>query len=149
MPKSVLQAAVDHDGKGTPLSLSGRGIGNGRPGVFRLLRGLLDVFDREVGSDDRLLMRRQGFPDAHQRSVRARSDTGLTEIRVWGTKRESVDLLVQRSQGVYIVADDLEVLNGHLEILPCAGEQRSIELSHVRPLRLWPCARPMLGSARF
>ena len=33
LPQSVLHVALDHDCKGAPLSLSGRGIGNGRTGV--------------------------------------------------------------------------------------------------------------------
>ena len=41
--------------------------------------------------------------------------TGLSEIGVWATKRESVDALVQRSQGVYIVADDSQVVTAILK----------------------------------
>ena len=34
----------------------------------------------------------------------------------WGAKRETVHAFVEHSQGFYIVADDLQVVNGHLEI---------------------------------
>src|SRR5688572_10839580 len=56
-------------------------------------------------------MRRQGLPDAHQSSVRSSCHTGLPEIGVWGTKRETVHALVERGQGVHVVADDLQVVN--------------------------------------
>jgi hypothetical protein len=49
-------------------------------------------------------------------SVRSSRYTGLPEVGVWGTERETMHALVERSQGVYIVADDLQVVNGHLEI---------------------------------
>src|SRR5918996_124409 len=97
----MLHVALNHDCKGAPLSLLRRWIGNGRAGVLGFLHCLLDVFDREVGSYDRLLMRRQGLPNAHQSSVRSSRHTGLPKIGVWGTKRETVDALVKRSQGVY------------------------------------------------
>ena len=116
MPQAVLHAAVDHDCKGAPLSLSGRGIGDGCAGVLGFLHRLLDVFDREVGSHDRLFMRRQWLPDAHESSVRSSRHTRLSEIGVWGAERQTVHTLVERSQGVYVVAHDLQVVNSHLEI---------------------------------
>src|SRR5688500_15015847 len=80
LPEPVFQAALDHDCEGPPLSLSSRRIGDGRAAFLGLLHGLLDVFDREVGPHDRLLMRGQGLPDAHQSSVRSCRDSGLPEI---------------------------------------------------------------------
>jgi hypothetical protein len=50
------------------------------------------------------------------KGFRSSRHTGLPEIGVWGTKRETVHALVERSQGVYVVADDLQVVNGHLEL---------------------------------
>ena len=103
----MLHVALNHDCKRPPLSLSSRRIGNGRAVLLGLLHGLLDVFDREVTAHDRLFMRGEGLPNAHQSSVRSSRNPGQTQIRVWGTKGEAVHALVEPSQGVYVVADDL------------------------------------------
>jgi hypothetical protein len=66
-------------------------------------------------------MRRQRLADANQSSVRSSRYTGLPEVGVWGTERETMHALVERSQGVYIVADDLQVVNGHLKIPSLIG----------------------------
>jgi hypothetical protein len=79
-----LHVALNYDCKGPPLSLSGRRIGNGRAVLLRLLHCLLDVFDREVTAHDRLFMRGQGLPDAHQSSVRSSRNPGLPQVRVLG-----------------------------------------------------------------
>jgi hypothetical protein len=55
----------------------GRRIGNGRAGILGVLYCLMDVFYGEVGSHDRLLMRRQRLADANQSSVRSSRYTGL------------------------------------------------------------------------
>jgi len=54
------------------------------------------------------------LPDADQGSVRLGRNPSLPEIRVRGAKGEAVYDLVELSQGVYVVADDLQVVNGHL-----------------------------------
>src|SRR5262245_66681772 len=90
LPEPVLHVALDHNGEGAALSLSGRRIGNRRARLLGLLHRVLDVFDRNVGSHDRLLMGRQWLPDAHESSVRSSRDVRLPEIGVWRTKREAV-----------------------------------------------------------
>jgi len=116
LPECVFHASLNYDGKGPPLSLSGRRIGNGSAVFLGSLHGLMDVFDREVGPHDRVLMRGQGLSDAHQRSVRSSRNTGLPQIWVWGTKGETVHALVEPSQRVYVVADDLQIVNDSLRI---------------------------------
>jgi len=116
LPESMFRAALDHDGKGAPLSLPGWGIGNNRAGVLGLLHSVMDVFDREVRPHDRLLMRRQRLPDADQRAVRLRRNSGLPKVGIWGTKGETVQALVQPNQGVNVVADNLQVVNGQRSI---------------------------------
>ena len=116
LPESMFHAALDHNGKGAPLSLAGWGIGNERAGVLGLLHSVMDVCDREVRPHDRLLMRRQRLPDADQRAVRVRRNSGLPKIWVWGAKGETVQTLVQPNQGVNVVADDLQVVNGQRSI---------------------------------
>jgi hypothetical protein len=111
---------LDDDCKRTTLSLSGRRIGDRRAAFLGLPHSLLDVIDLEVGPDDRLLMCGQGLPDSHESSVSSSRNTCLPEIGVWGTKGETVQALVEPSQGVYIVADDLQIVNpnGHLLVAP-------------------------------
>ena len=99
---------MNHDRKSAPPPLLGRRIGNGRAGILGVLHCLMDVFYCEVGSHDRLLMRRQRLADANQSSVRSSRYTGLPEVGVWGTERETMHALIERSQGVDIVADDLQ-----------------------------------------
>src|SRR5688572_22381421 len=92
-----------------------------------------DVFDRKVGSHDRLFMGGQGLADAHQSAVRSGRHTRLPKIGVWRTKRETVDALVQRCQTVDVVADDLEVMNAHLE-MPLywySGRHRPVHATNV------------------
>ena len=59
-------------------------------------------------------MGRQRLPDADQSSVRLARNTGLPEIGVRGTEGEAVHALVEPGQGLYLVADDLQVVNGPL-----------------------------------
>src|SRR5687767_8803571 len=99
LPESVLHVALDHDGKGSPLSLPRRGISDGRAVFLGLLDRQLDVFDREIGPYDRLLMRGQRLADAHEGSVRLSRDAGLPEIGVWGPKGETVHALVEPRKG--------------------------------------------------
>jgi hypothetical protein len=44
-------------------------------------------------------------------------NAGRPEIGLRGTEGEAVHALVERGQAVYVVADDLQVVNGHLEFL--------------------------------
>ena len=113
----MLDASLDNNGKGPPRSLSGRRIGDGGAVFLGPLHGLLDVFHREVRPQARVFVRGQGLPDAHLSSVCARRHTGLPEIGVGGTKGQAVKALIEPRQGVYVVADDLQVVNGHLRIL--------------------------------
>ncbi|HEX2686632.1 MAG TPA: class I SAM-dependent methyltransferase [Kofleriaceae bacterium] len=66
MSSAPIAASGGSPCKGAALPLAGRGISNGRTEVLGFLHRLLDVFDGEVSSCDRLLMRRQRLPDAHQ-----------------------------------------------------------------------------------
>jgi hypothetical protein len=115
LPQSMLHVALNDDRKRPPLPLPGRRIGHGRAVLLRLLHCLLDILDREVVAHDRLFVRGQGLTDAHQASVRSSGNPGLPQVRVRGTKGETVHALVEPGQGVYVGADDLEVMNGHLE----------------------------------
>ena len=104
----MFHVVLDHDCKGALVSLSGWGIANGRAGVRGLLHCLLDVFDREIRPQDRLLMRRQGLPDVDQSCVRLSRNTGLPEIGVWGTEGKAVHALVELSHRVYIDISPIE-----------------------------------------
>ena len=117
MPEPVFHAAVDHDCERALAALAGGGIGNRRAGFLGLLQCLSDVFDRDVGPHDRLLMRRQRLSDADQGSVGVGGNPGQTEIGLLGAEGEPVHALVKLSHGVDVVADDLHVVNGHVGIL--------------------------------
>jgi hypothetical protein len=131
----VFHTTLDDDCKGTTLSLSGRRIGDRRAAFLGLPHRLLYVIDLEVGPNDRLLMSGQGLPDSHESSVSSSRNTCLPEIGVWGTKGETVQALVERSQGVYIVADDLQIvkLNGHLQLPSFGTPQPCVLIEPVLP----------------
>src|SRR5262245_21088429 len=112
-PESMLHVALDHDCKGPPLPLFCRGIGNESARFLGLLHCVLDIIDGEVGSHERLLMRRKGLADAHEGSVRSSRHASPPEIGFRGAKREAVHALVEPNQSVHVVADDLEIVNGH------------------------------------
>jgi hypothetical protein len=116
LPKSVLHVTLDHDCEGAPSSLLGRGIGSDRASFLSLLHCELDVFDLEVGPHDGLLMLGQGHSDAHESAIYSGCDTGLPELRVWGTKRHAVHALLERYQGIRFVGHDLQVVNRHTSI---------------------------------
>src|SRR5687768_17814934 len=103
LPQSMLHVALNHNCKRSPLSLSGRRIGNDGAVLLGLLHCLLDVFHREVTAHDRLFVRGQGLPNAHQRSVRLSRNPGLPQVRVWRTEGETVHALVEPGQDVCLV----------------------------------------------
>lgn len=108
--------------------------GNGRAMLLGHFDRLLEVFDREVGAHDRLFVRGQRLPDAHQRSVRSHRNAGLPDIRVWRAEGETVHALVELNHVIGVVADDLEVVSGHLWISAC-GEplhHRGHRVANVR-----------------
>src|SRR5688572_22389806 len=110
----MLHVALNDDCKGAPLSLLRRRIGNGRAVLLGVLHCLLDVVDREVTAHDRLFVRGQGLPDTNESSVCSSRNPGLSQVRVRRTKGETVDAMVEPGEGFYVVADDLQVVNGQV-----------------------------------
>lgn len=86
VPESVFRVALDHDGKGAVVALTGGGMRNHRAGLLGRFHRLVDVLDLEVGPHDRLLMSRQRPADADQAAVPPARHPCLPEVGIRGTK---------------------------------------------------------------
>jgi hypothetical protein len=64
------------------LSQSSRGIGDSRAMFLGLFHSLLDVFDRDVGPHDRVLVCGEGLSDAHQSPTCSSRNSEVPEIGV-------------------------------------------------------------------
>jgi hypothetical protein len=106
------------------------GIGNRRARLPSLFHYVLDVFDREVRPHDRLLIRRQRIPDPDEGAVCLGCNPGLPKIGAREAKGEAVRVLVEPSQGVHLVADALEAVNGPLGT-PLSMRRSPIDGTHI------------------
>ncbi len=95
----------------------------------------------------RLLVRRQGPPDSDQRPVGLDGDTGVSEIGIRRTEREAMDVLVEPGQGVDVMADDLQIVNSHLETPSVVDVPPSPRVRHRTGLTRSPPQRSTRGAA--